>query len=277
MPKNDTGTAAIIRAMDFIEARIEENIALEDVARAAGYSPYHFARMFSYAVGYTVMEHVRRRRLWHAAADLKKEGSVLTIALRYGFGSHEGFTRAFARQFRMSPTQYRQVGAGVIPPAPYPAHIKGGLQMEPVFVSREDTNCVGFLIHTTPQSAEIPAFWDATMKDGRFERLMKKSTKMENFGICIMPKSDPEGLDYVIAFDYDGASGIDPDMTEMVLPGGLFAAFRAPDHTAIREIWTHVYTQWLPESEYEFDTGRYDFELYPDDKVCDIYIPVKKK
>lgn len=277
MSNHEDGIAAIIRAMEDIEARIEESITLESVARTAGYSPYHFARMFSFAVGYTVMEHVRRRKLWHAAAAIKRGDSVLSVALRYGFQSHEGFTRAFGRVFKMSPSKYRRVGAGIVPPVPYPATIEGGLIMKPEFITRETTRTIGYMIHTTPQSPEIPAYWETVMQNGSFERLMKKSAKMENFGICIMPKDNSDGLDYVIAFDASTDAAPDADMIEMDLPGGLFAMFHATDHTAIREVWTHVYTQWLPQSEYEFDTTRYDFELYPDEKVCDIYIPIKKK
>lgn len=277
MQGNASGIEAIVRVMEYIEVHIEDSPTLEQLSAVAGYSPYYFVRMFSFAVGYSPIEHLRRRKLWHAAARLKGGEAILDVALRYGFQSHEGFTRAFTRQFKMPPSRYRLRGSGIIPPVPYPTYIEGGFHMQPVFVTRSDTDTIGFLLRTTPQSPEIPAHWEKVMKDGSFECLMKKSAKMENFGICIMPKDDDEGLDYLIAFDYDGKSEIDGDMTQISLPGGLFAVFHAPDHTAIRETWTHAYTQWLPESGYEFDSPRYDFELYPDGKSCDVYIPVRKK
>lgn len=270
------GTETIMAVLDYIETHIEQPITLIELARFAGYSPHHFARMFSLIVGSPVMEHVRRRKLWHASAALKQRSNVIDVALRFGFQSHEGFTRAFTRQFKIPPARYCTFGSGVIPPVPYPTQKEGGTVMEHRFVTREDTPVIGYLLNTAPYSPQIPEFWEKVMTNGDFDRLMKKSAKMENFGICILNKTDTDKMDYVVGFDYDGNSEIDPDMMTMTLPGGQFAVFRAQDHTAIREVWTHIYTQWMPASGYEFDGERYDFELYPDGKCCDIYIPIRK-
>lgn len=275
--KNPDGITAIVRAMDYIEAHVEEPLTLDVISGQVGYSPYHFARMFSVTTGYTVMEHVRRRKLFHAAAALDGGESITDIAFRHGFQTHEGFTRSFVRQFKMSPSRYREKGPHTVPPIPYPIYRKGESKMDCKFVERQDTPVIGYMLHTSPQSAQIPAFWEAVMSDDRFERLMKKSRAMENFGICKPIDTQMEKMDYIIAFDYDGESPVDPDMVLSELAGGKYAVFRCPNMQSIRETWTHIYTQWMPASEYEFDSPRLDFELYLDGDTCEVYIPVREK
>ena len=58
-------------AMQYIETHISEKIELEELARIACCSEYHFQRMFSYMADMPLSEYIRRRRMSLAAADLK--------------------------------------------------------------------------------------------------------------------------------------------------------------------------------------------------------------
>ena len=79
------------------------------MARQYGYSPFHFHRFFSNAVGETPKQHVDRLRLERAAYKLAITGeTVLEIALSVGFKNHETFSRAFKRAFGYSPRDYRR-------------------------------------------------------------------------------------------------------------------------------------------------------------------------
>jgi len=90
-------------------------MTLEDLARAAGYSPEHACRLFKRLVGLSPFEYVRARRLSRAVLELRDARKrVLDVALEYAFGSHEGFTRAFSSQFGISPSRYRRT----TPPLP---------------------------------------------------------------------------------------------------------------------------------------------------------------
>jgi AraC family transcriptional regulator len=92
---------------DYIERCIHETVSLHDLARAAGYSPWHSARMFKELLGKTPFEYIRALRLSRAAVRLKDEDvRIIDVALDFVFDSHEGFTRAFSRQFGMSPKRY---------------------------------------------------------------------------------------------------------------------------------------------------------------------------
>lgn len=91
-----------------MEARLDDDLGLESLARAWGASPYKFHRLYSAVVGETPKRSVLRLRLERAARLLVIcDKRVLDIALAVGFQSHEAFTRAFRRAFALTPTQYR--------------------------------------------------------------------------------------------------------------------------------------------------------------------------
>ncbi|MDE6318847.1 MAG: helix-turn-helix transcriptional regulator, partial [Lachnospiraceae bacterium] len=76
-------------------------------------------RIFRETVGETVMGYVTRRRLFLAAKELAEaEDSVLAIALKYGYDSHEGFTRCFKAYLGVTPTEYRKYHSAIGFPGP---------------------------------------------------------------------------------------------------------------------------------------------------------------
>ena len=81
------------------------------VAKAAGYSRFHFDRLFLATLGETPADYLRKRRLSEAARELVTTHKPLVeIALDYQFQSQEAFTRAFKRMFGISPGTYRKRG-----------------------------------------------------------------------------------------------------------------------------------------------------------------------
>jgi AraC-like DNA-binding protein len=86
---------AVKRIKDYIAGHIREPITASDVAKAAGYSQFHAARIFKYATGLTPFEYIRRERLTESARALRSDKiRVIDVAFDYVFNSHEGFTRA---------------------------------------------------------------------------------------------------------------------------------------------------------------------------------------
>ncbi|MEA4816380.1 MAG: AraC family transcriptional regulator [Lachnospiraceae bacterium] len=100
---------AVQRMQDYIMAHYQEEITLQDLAKAAMYSPWYALRAFSEAIGKTPFEYLRMVRLSVGAKKLRDTNmSVLDIALESAFGSHEGFTKAFSHMFAISPQKYRE-------------------------------------------------------------------------------------------------------------------------------------------------------------------------
>lgn len=151
--------------------------------------------------------------------------------------------------------------------------------MEHRLAIRKDTPVIGYVMEATPFSPEIPKMWERVHGNGDFDRLMKKSRQMENFGLCIMSPGMPEGtFKYMIAFDHDEDQPLDDDMETYIVSGGEYAVFRAPSMEGIAQMFKKIYDEWLPTSQYKYDAARpADFEYYTmqgDEVVCDIYVPV---
>ena len=104
----------IFRSLAMIEEKLHKKLTVEMLANAIHFSKYHYQRIFRETVGETVMRYVNRRRLFLAAEDLAgTEDSVLEIALRYGYDSHEGFTRSFRAYLGVTPTEYRKYHSSI--------------------------------------------------------------------------------------------------------------------------------------------------------------------
>ena len=100
---------AVQRMQSYIEAHLTEPITLYMLANAAGYSPWHAARMFKALTGKSPFEYIRALRLSRAAARLRdEEVRVVDVAFDFVFDSHEGFTRAFSKQFGITPQIYNK-------------------------------------------------------------------------------------------------------------------------------------------------------------------------
>jgi AraC family transcriptional regulator len=97
------------RVLDYIAANIADDITLADLAGIAGFSPFHFARKFTLAMGIPPQRYISRIRLEKAMAELAAGKSPLAeIALNAQFSSQASFTRAFHRATGMTPKEYRR-------------------------------------------------------------------------------------------------------------------------------------------------------------------------
>ena len=125
-----------------------EDVSLDALAARAGWSPFHFHRAFRKVVGETPKQYMLRLRLERAAARLATgEDPVVSVAADAGFASHEVFTRAFRRQFGLTPSAYRRKASGGGAPATNVRH-----------VALTDTTgpCVGlYHIHAAPQPRRL--------------------------------------------------------------------------------------------------------------------------
>ena len=95
------------RILNYIEEHLEEKITIRQLAGIIGYSEYHFLQLFKAHTGETVMEYICRRRLFRAMDEILAGSRIIDVAFRYGFESHSAFSRAFKREFGLSPSLLR--------------------------------------------------------------------------------------------------------------------------------------------------------------------------
>ncbi len=87
----------------------DQPLSLDNVAAKAGYSKWHLQRMFKDVTGHAIGAYIRARRLSKSAVALRLTARpILDIALQYRFDSQQTFTRAFKKQFSLTPALYRR-------------------------------------------------------------------------------------------------------------------------------------------------------------------------
>ena len=102
----------INRVIDYIEANIDRDLSLSELAEVAHFSPFHFHRIFRAMVGETLNGFIQRIRLEKAAMKLalNPRESITEIATECGFSGPSAFARAFRDTFGMSASQWRSGG-----------------------------------------------------------------------------------------------------------------------------------------------------------------------
>lgn len=98
---------AVQRMQDYIEENIDREIMMSDLARVSLFSPWYSYRLFREQISLTPTEYIRKLRLSRAALRLRDENCrIMEVAFELGFGSVDGFTRAFYREFGCNPSDY---------------------------------------------------------------------------------------------------------------------------------------------------------------------------
>ncbi len=114
---------AVRRMQEYIDAHLADAITLTQLSREAGYSPWHSERLFKEYIGKAPFDYIRSLRLTKAALVLRDSKSkVIDVAFDFVFDSHEGFTKAFSKEFGLPPKSYSMTSPPIQLFMPYPAN-----------------------------------------------------------------------------------------------------------------------------------------------------------
>ncbi|MEU6237719.1 AraC family transcriptional regulator [Kitasatospora sp. NPDC047058] len=255
------------QALDHLEASLDQEVDMVEVARIAAVSEYHFRRLFSALAGMPLPVYVRRRRMTLAAAEvLAGEGTLLDIAVRYGYGSGEAFARAFRSVHGIGPGEARRTGAVLTaqPRMSFRLVVEGSTAMRYRIVEKEPFRVVG-------RKARVPLVHEglnaaaAAHLEGLDERAvvrMKELAGREPAGILsavvYLTDSREEGAeaDYWIGV-VTGPEVAAEELDALDVPAGTWAVFdnHGPYPSALQELWRDVFTQWFPSNPYTSRTG----------------------
>jgi len=134
-------------ALAYIEEHLTDDIDYREVSKIACCSEYHFKRMFSFLSGIGLSEYIRRRRLTLAALDLKDTKlRIIDVAVKYGYGSEDSFSRAFHSMHGILPSEARSENTQLkaYPRMTFQLSIKGGCEMNYRIVEKGPFKLVGF-------------------------------------------------------------------------------------------------------------------------------------
>lgn len=95
----------------YICQNLDQPLSREVLADRAGFSIPHFHRVFTACTGESAISYVRRMRLVRAGYKLRMGAvDIMAVALAAGYGSHTAFSKAFKKQFGISPSEFRELG-----------------------------------------------------------------------------------------------------------------------------------------------------------------------
>lgn len=104
-----THNKEIQASLKYIEMNLCEELTLDEIANAVGFSKFYFHRTFQSEIGMPIYDYIRKRRLAGAASLLLTTNlSILDIAITFRFESQEAFTRAFKSVYQLPPGRYRK-------------------------------------------------------------------------------------------------------------------------------------------------------------------------
>ena len=263
-------------AVGFVEEHITEEVRIEDIAAKAYVSPFHFQRIFSVLCGFSVGEYIRCRRLALAAEELcTTDARVLDVALKYGYDSHESFTRAFTRFHGTAPSRAREKGAllRAFGPLRLKLTLEGGSMMEYRIVEKTAFEVMGILRRFSEDTSDrdVPAFWDEHMAGGCVGGVTG------TYGVCL--DGDGGDFEYLIADHLQSGQPVPDGCVTRRIPGGTWAVFpvRGKLPEALSEVNRRIWNEWLPNSQGYRLAGSYNIEYYGgEDGYCEIWIPVER-
>ncbi len=222
---------------------------LEDLARVANFSPYHFHRVYSSITGETVASTVRRVRLALATRLLENGAeSVTQVALSVGYDSPQAFTRAFGQFTGQSPKEFQgqmhrlELNAGA-------ARCDDVACIAPsVRIVERPSQRVYALRHRGPL-ATIPH------TQRRLHLHCDTNTVSESLGASYGDPADAEGFRYyAAASSYQPWPVVDKDIEMLDIPAGRYALHcLAGPYVRISAAIQALYSRWLPSSGYEPD------------------------
>ncbi|MHB9133993.1 MAG: GyrI-like domain-containing protein [Armatimonadota bacterium] len=280
--------AQVYRAIGYIEEHLTDEVNVLEIAEYAGYSAFHFGRIFQGLTGESVMEYVRKRRLTMAACALvQTKRRILDIAVEYQYDSQEAFTRSFKRAYGMTPGVYRRRGVLMLLCVPLTlpllmAPVRKGEHMEPKIVDKEAMLVVGLKYTGKNEHREIPALWDDFLP--RCREVQHIAEPNVCLGVCGDMQADG-AFSYLAGVPVTVEADISEGMVAWHVPAAKYAVFthRGPldGENSLASTNAYIYREWLPASGYQrADTP--DLELYDhrfafgqEQSEMDIYIPIK--
>lgn len=269
----------IQNAINYIEEHLTDEISNAQLAQIAGYSEYHFLRIFREIVKLTPGDYIRKRRISEIAREMMKEKRpVSEIAFEYGFNSKENFTRAFKAEHHILPTEFKIAGNSL---KLYDriTFDQSSFRVDGKLVVLEPFRLIAY----KSDEAFPPNFWNK-YNAKKYSEKLSGGAVVEDFGVSIWD-SVRQKLDYYIGIPEVAAHGDLSQTVAIDIAGGLYAVFATPPAThfdfvnTIHRTWDYIGRNWLAENGYQ-RTGGIEFESYVEESRTfseKIYIPVVRK
>ena len=280
------------QVIDYIEEHLTDDLSLEIISEYAGVSDYHFRKIFFYLSGLTLSEYIKNRRLSEASMDLLHGETVTDVALKYGYQSMDGFTRAFKKWSGFLPSDVTKKGISKsFPKLSFIITVKGGNTMEFRIEEKPAFNLVGV-------SKRVPMQFEGV--NNEIVKLAQSITKEQRDKMHSLQNIEPYE---VVNASYESDTNFlkeegylthligvltteneVSDLLEKVpVEACTWAIFpnEGPFPSTLQQTMAKIYSKWLPSSNYEvINAPSFSFTKMNGHKkenaYSEIWIPVRK-
>ena len=291
--------AMVQKSIDYVEEHLLEEIHFEDVAKQVNMSPYEFHRAFSFMSGMTLNTYIRNRRLSLAGQELAKTNErIIDIAMKYGFETQDGFTKAFTRFHGVAPKCAKISGTSLVlfNPLKIKVVLEGGKKIDYRMEKREKQRFLAVVkkfpteIINEDNNCDISDFWDECYAGNLIEPLktLRHIGKKEIYVLCAPLRDSENYFEYGIGVLLENETqNIDESQWEekgyciWETEPCTYVVFRCigKDGECITEAWEKFYKEFLPQSGYQ-SCMETDYEVYFDEGeegiFCELWIPIQK-
>ncbi|MGI9232981.1 MAG: AraC family transcriptional regulator [Woeseiaceae bacterium] len=276
----------IKRVVDFLNKRVDSSPSLEELAKVARISPYHFHRVYRGVTGETPFGTLRRLRIVRAAVMLRDtEKSITEIAFDVGYDSSQAFSRAFRQLAGCSASEARsnrQQLLSLIKKLSGSSRAIADATVEVRLVSVKPFKVIASR-HRGPPESLFQAFGD-------LHDWAQANPRLEPFrGIYGIPIDEPldeydDGPRFDCCFDFGPNADSEGRYREVSLGDGLYAVTRhVGPYEGLETKYDSLYGRWLTSSQYKVrDAWPYNHYLVdpstlpPAQWETDIHIPIEE-
>lgn len=292
----------IHKVQDYIEQHISEQLTIEELACVAGFSKYHFSRIFQSILHEPLAYYVSRIRMENALFLLahRQDMNITDIAYESGYTDSAIFSRAFKNNYGLSPREYR---------SEYSKNCKEIFLLSNYNKDTANTECkqekypvigditieeieeqqIAYVRHTGTYetlAVQFPQLVDTLMYYANKQQLIIGE---ENWILAIYHDNPEFGLkeqfrtSICITVPKNKKIIEDGILASTQLVGGLYAVghFRILQEE-FHDAWNYMYYEWLTCSGY-VPKNTYPFEVYRNNPntdeenyiEVDIYVPIE--
>jgi AraC family transcriptional regulator len=245
------------KALWYVETHSRQTLNLEQIASAIQVSPYHLTRAFAAVFGTPLMRYVRRRRLSEAAKQLAVGATdILTIALDYGYGSHEAFSRAFKDEFHVTPESVRTQGQGNNLVLTEPIAMSTTQNPQPGLPRLEILSPMRLAGIVERYDGEAPTgFANQWQRFAPYRNYLSEQAGREVYGVNYNFDEDGK-FDYLSGIEVKHGAELPFGLVQLDLPAQKYAVFTYHGHVAdIRVVYEIIWSDALSASGYEAAPG----------------------
>ncbi len=281
------------KVIDYIEDHLTDDLSLEIISIYAGVSDYHFRKIFFYLSEMTLSEYIKNRKLSEASMNLLHGEKVTDVALKYGYQSMDGFTRAFKKWCGFLPSEVMKNGISkTFPKLSFIITVKGGINMEFRIEDKPAFNLVGV-------SKRIPMQFEGV--NNEIVKLAQSITEEQRKEMHSLQNIEPYEI---VNASYEADANFlkeEGDLTHLIgvltttnqvsdqlekvpVDAYTWAIFpnEGPFPSTLQNTMAKVYSEWLLSSDYEvINAPTFSFTKMVRDKkdyaYSEVWIPVRKR